>query len=165
MEFGENNKVIMCIPYNQELIRKVKTISRRRWNPQGWEVPYSENLTAKLHSLFGENLVIDPCFYLIPLQKELSIRRYSKRTIKSYIKINRDFLLFSGKKLEDIDTNRKLIHIRASKGRKNRYTLLSNVTLQTLWEYWKKEKLQKWLFPSWNKGEAYNCENCSKDFL
>jgi len=30
MEFGENNKVIMCIPYNQELIRKVKTISRRR---------------------------------------------------------------------------------------------------------------------------------------
>ncbi|MBC7333955.1 MAG: tyrosine-type recombinase/integrase [Actinobacteria bacterium] len=52
---------------------------------------------------------------------------------------------------EDIDTNRKLIHIRASKGRKDRYTLLSDVALQILREYWKKEKPEKWLFPSWNK--------------
>jgi len=36
---------------------------------------------------------------------------------------------------EDIDANRKLIHIRASKGRKDRYTLLSSVVLQTLREY------------------------------
>ena len=43
---------------------------------------------------------------------------------------------------EDIDSNRKLIHIRASKGRKDRYTLLSNVAFQTLREYWKKEKPQ-----------------------
>ncbi|RLJ04320.1 MAG: hypothetical protein DRP08_02015 [Candidatus Aenigmatarchaeota archaeon] len=33
---------------------------------------------------------------------------------------------------EDIDSNRKLIHIRASKGRKDRHTLLSDVTFQTL---------------------------------
>jgi len=44
---------------------------------------------------------------------------------------------------EDIDANRKLIHIIASKGRKDRYTLLSNVTLQTVREYWKKEKTSK----------------------
>ena len=43
---------------------------------------------------------------------------------------------------EGIDSNRKLIHIRASKGRKDRYTLLSNVAFQTLREYWKKEKPQ-----------------------
>ncbi len=43
-------------------------------------------------------------------------------------------------KLEDIDANRKPIHIRASKGRKDCYTLLSDVALQTLREYWKKEK-------------------------
>jgi len=30
---------------------------------------------------FGENPVVDPYFYLIPLQKELSIRKYSRRTI------------------------------------------------------------------------------------
>ena len=104
IEPGRNNKIIIRIPYNQDLINKVKSIPRREWNPQGkyWEVPYSEDLIAKLQSLFGENLVVDPYFYLIPLQKELSIRKYSRRTIKSYIRINRDFLLFSGKKPEEI---------------------------------------------------------------
>ena len=36
---------------------------------------------------------------------------------------------------KNIDANRKLIRIRASKGRKGRYTLFSNVALQTLQEY------------------------------
>jgi len=31
IEIGENDKVIIRIPYNQELIRKIKTISGRRW--------------------------------------------------------------------------------------------------------------------------------------
>ena len=77
IEIGENNKVIIRVSYNQELIKKVKMISGRRWNPKGkyWEVPYSEDLTSKLQSLFVENLVIDPYFFLIPLQKELSILR------------------------------------------------------------------------------------------
>jgi len=79
-------------------------ISRRRWNPNGkyWEVPYEESLIAKLQFLFVENLVVDSYFYLIPLQKEPSIRKYSRRTIKSYIRINKDFLLFSGKRPEEI---------------------------------------------------------------
>ena len=87
------------------MINKVKSIPRREWNPQGkyWEVPYSEDVIAKLQSLFGENLVVDPYFYLIPLQKELSIRKYSKRTIKSYVRYNRDFLLFSGKEPRKVD--------------------------------------------------------------
>jgi len=34
IEIGENDKVIICIPYSQELIRKIKTISGRRWVPE-----------------------------------------------------------------------------------------------------------------------------------
>jgi len=69
IEFGKNNKIIICVPYNQELIKKVKTISGRKWNPQGkyWEVPYSGDLIAKLQNLFGEDLVVDPYFYLIQM--------------------------------------------------------------------------------------------------
>ena len=248
-EIGKNDKVIIHIPYNQELIRKIKMISGRRWNPEGkyWEVPYEEDLTTKLQSLFGENLVIDPYFYLIPLQKELSIRKYSRRTIKSYIRINRDFLLFSGKtpeeitsedvkeylyyvvnrkkvatstlniiinalkfyygevlkknfifevkrpkkdkklpvvlskekvkrildvttnikhkailmlmysgglrvgeivrlKLENIDHERSLIHIKGSKGRKDRYTILSKSVLVVLRKYYNQYRPEKWLF-------------------
>jgi len=38
-------------------------------------------------------------------------------------------------KLEDIDTERKLIHIKGAKGRKDRYTMLSDVAMETLREY------------------------------
>jgi len=31
IEIGKNDKVIIRIPYNRELIRKIKTISGRRW--------------------------------------------------------------------------------------------------------------------------------------
>jgi len=242
-------------------------ISGRSWNPQGkyWEVPYSEDLTSKLQSLFGENLVIDPYFFLMPLQKELSIRKYSRRTIKSYMRYNRDFLLFSGKepknvnnedikkylyymvekkkvststlniiinalkfyygevlkknfiyevkrpkkdkklpvvlskeeiakilssadnikhkallmlaysaglrfgeviklKPEDIDANRKLIFIRGSKGRKDRYTLLSNTALETLREYWKRYRPQKWLFEGAKEGVHLSTRTADKIF-
>jgi len=68
IEFGKDDKVIIYVPYNRELIKKMRTISGRRWNPQGryWEVPHEEGLITKL--------VVDPYFYLIPLQMELSIR-------------------------------------------------------------------------------------------
>jgi len=42
-----------------------------------------DRLISKLRSLFGENLIVDYYFYLISLQKELSIRKYSTKTIKS----------------------------------------------------------------------------------
>jgi len=110
IEFEKNDKIIIRIPYNQELIKKIKMISGRRGNPKGkyWEIPYSEDLIAKLQ-FFGENLIIDHYFHLKPLQKELFIRRYSKikRTIKPYMRYNRDFLLFTGKKPEEIDEDIK----------------------------------------------------------
>jgi len=69
---------------------------------------------------FGENLTIDPYLHLEPLQKELSIRRYSKRTIKSYMRYNRDFLLFTGKKpeeIEDEDIKKNTFTIWLSRGK------------------------------------------------
>ena len=49
-------------------------------------------------------------------------------------------------KPEDIDSKRMLIHIKGAKGRKDRYTLLSETALETLRQYWKKYKPEKWLF-------------------
>ena len=256
IEFGRNNKVIIRVPYDQELIKKIKTISGRKWNPEMkyCEVPYYENLLPELQALFGKNLVIDPYLYLLPLERELSIRKYSRKTIKSYMRYNRDFLLITGKspeevgnedikkylyhmieqrdiaistlniiinalkfyygeilgkkfiyeikrpkkdkklpvvlsreeimkilqipsnikhkailtvvnsaglrvgevaklKTEDIDTDRKLIHIRGSKGRKDRYTLLSDRALKILREYYKEYQPSQWLFEGAKKGK------------
>ncbi len=47
---------------------------------------------------------------------------------------------------EDIDSKRKLIYIKGAKGRKDRYSLLSEVAIETLRDYWKEYQPSKWLF-------------------
>jgi len=49
-------------------------------------------------------------------------------------------------KTEHIDTKRNMIHIKAAKGRKERYTVLSEVALRVLREYWKAYQPKNWLF-------------------
>jgi site-specific recombinase XerD len=50
-------------------------------------------------------------------------------------------------KIADIDSSRMLIRVEQGKGRKDRYTLLSQVALETLREYWKQYRPKDWLFP------------------
>jgi integrase/recombinase XerD len=45
-----------------------------------------------------------------------------------------------------IERSRKMIRIEQAKGRKDRYTVLSNTLLKTLEEYWRAYRPGKWLF-------------------
>ncbi len=49
--------------------------------------------------------------------------------------------------LDDIDSKRMLIRVRQGKGRKDRYTLLSEIALLQLRKYYMLYKPEKWLFP------------------
>ncbi|MEW6410376.1 MAG: tyrosine-type recombinase/integrase [Nitrospirota bacterium] len=49
-------------------------------------------------------------------------------------------------KSDDIDSRRMLIHVKGAKGRKDRYTMLSETALAVLMDYWKAYKPEKWLF-------------------
>lgn len=49
--------------------------------------------------------------------------------------------------LQDIDSQRMLIHVVQGKGRKDRYTILSEVALEQLRRYYRLYKPEKWLFP------------------
>ena len=53
-------------------------------------------------------------------------------------------------KLKDIDSKRMEIRVEQGKGKKDRYTLLSDVILNKLREYYKKQKPSYWLFPGKN---------------
>ena len=53
-------------------------------------------------------------------------------------------------KISDIDSTRMMIRVDQGKGNKDRYTLLSQIALETLREYWKQYRPKIWLFP----GEA-----------
>jgi integrase/recombinase XerD len=55
-------------------------------------------------------------------------------------------------KAEHIDSKRMLIKVENGKGRKDRYTLLSERFLQELRHYYKTHRPEQWLFPSSQKG-------------
>jgi site-specific recombinase XerD len=55
-------------------------------------------------------------------------------------------------KPEDIDSERKLIRVRGGKGRKDRYTILSDFALNVVREYYLAWKPEKYLFPGNRKG-------------
>ena len=49
--------------------------------------------------------------------------------------------------VRDIDSGRMMIHIRQSKGRKDRYVPLGNTLLSQLRDYWRTERPTRYLFP------------------
>lgn len=51
-------------------------------------------------------------------------------------------------RVEDIDVERRLIHVKGAKGRKDRYTILSEVAMKMLKLYVESYQPEKWLFPS-----------------
>ena len=55
--------------------------------------------------------------------------------------------------IQDIDSQRLLIHVVQGKGRKDRYTILSEIALEQLRKYYRLYKPEKWLFPGANENE------------
>lgn len=56
-------------------------------------------------------------------------------------------------RITDIDSKRMQIHVKQGKGKKDRYTLLGNKTLDTLRFYIKEYKPKEWLFEGANGGQ------------
>jgi integrase/recombinase XerD len=69
-----------------------------------------------------------------------------------------------GLKPGDIDAERKMIYVRAGKGKKDRYTLLSEVVLDVLREYWKAYKPRTWLFEGQVPGRPYSIRSAERVF-
>jgi len=248
-----SNNIIVKFPYNPDYITRIKTVKGYKWHSDGkyWSIPYFE--LENLLSIFdSEKIEMGTSIWLYELEKELTARKYSRRTVKLYLHYNKEFLKFCNKppyqvsnedvrdylyyladkkgcsastlniainalkfyygeilkrrfvynirrpkkdkklpvvlsqeevsrilssitnikhrlilmlmysaglrigevvklRVEDIDVKRKLIRIRGGKGRKDRYTILSEVVLKTFKEYVEKYKPEKWLFPGQRK--------------
>ncbi len=65
-------------------------------------------------------------------------------------------------KVEDVDSNMMLVHVKEAKGRKDRYTLLSKTALEILREYWRKYKPAKWLFEGARDGRYLSTRTVEK---
>ncbi|NMM48452.1 site-specific tyrosine recombinase/integron integrase [Marinigracilibium pacificum] len=66
-------------------------------------------------------------------------------------------------KISDINSDRKLIHIKGAKGKKDRTTLLSDKMLIQLREYYKEYKPKRWLFEG-QGGEQYSASSARSIF-
>ncbi len=66
--------------------------------------------------------------------------------------------------VEDIDSARGLIHVRQAKGRKDRYTLLSQVALEVLRVYFREYKPSNWLFQGTHPGRHLTERSVQKIF-
>jgi len=67
-------------------------------------------------------------------------------------------------KPEDIDSERMLIHIKGSKGRKDRYTILSKTALEILRKYWREYRPKEWLFSGQDKERHITTRTVEKIF-
>jgi len=67
-------------------------------------------------------------------------------------------------KPEDIDDERKLIHIKGGKGRKDRYTMLSEVAIEMIRRYLKEYGQSIWLFSSQDKEKHITTRTVEKIF-
>ncbi len=65
---------------------------------------------------------------------------------------------------EDIDLDRKLLYVRRAKGRKDRYTLLSEKTFELLTKYRNVYKPEKWLFEGQGFGRPLSVRSMEKIF-
>lgn len=66
--------------------------------------------------------------------------------------------------IKDIDIKRMLIKVRQGKGKKDRYTLLSDVALKQLRKYYSIYKPERWLFPGGKEGSYLTERSVQKIF-
>lgn len=67
-------------------------------------------------------------------------------------------------KLKDIDKQRMLIHIKQSKGYKDRYTILSEAAVNVLNKYIEKYRPNNWLFPGLRRDKHLSIRSAQKIF-
>jgi integrase/recombinase XerD len=65
---------------------------------------------------------------------------------------------------EDLDEERGMMHIRGGKGKKDRYTILSGIVVQTLQRYWKVYQPREWLFEGESTGKPYSVRSAEQVF-
>ena len=113
LEIGQPDQLLLSFKYDEEIIKKVKTIKGRRWNSieKKWVLPNNQNTMNQINKLFSTSEVIDCTkgknkveiitkdeVLIDMLQNELKLKGYSTKTIKSYLGHIRRYLEYYSNK-------------------------------------------------------------------
>lgn len=146
------NTLLVKFSYSPERVSKIKSIKGHRWDPKRreWTIPHSDENINAIKFLYNETLNRGVKIDTIPRPKKENklpnILSFDE-VMKILDALNNEkhkallVLVYSAGlrvgevvrlKPEDIDSNRMLIHVVQGKGKKDRYTILSQVALKQL---------------------------------
>ncbi len=76
---------IETLVYNESVIERIRSLPGRRWDPEirRWVIPYSEETSSKIQSLFFTK---DETDLITKARKIMEFRKYSRDTIQSYLR-------------------------------------------------------------------------------
>ena len=151
---AQDNRIAVILPYNLPYISKIKTIKGYLWHPKEkyWSFPNNEKNLKKLITIFSEEKIeIEQSlkFLLNPFEKlrnELISRKYSNKTVKSYIHYNKNFLKFTEKSTVEVnndDIKNYLVHLIEEK---ELSTSSLNLTISALKFYYGKILNQNFVY-------------------
>jgi len=110
--------------------------------------PNDDGILKKILSAFaGENIIIDPAlqnFY--ELERELTSRKYSTKTVKAYLRYNKELINFTGKRSSDIDESDIKNYIYYLVEKKDAATSTLNTAVNALNFYYKKILKKKFMY-------------------
>lgn len=114
--------LILIFEYNAETVKKVKTISGRKWDAKNkyWVVPYNTEAVSRINALFDRSMLVDNTGLdlfneqankpkpweqqtLERLGEALRLKGYSSKTIKAYMGHIRRFISFNEKNPLELD--------------------------------------------------------------
>lgn len=157
IERGKGDRIKITIPYNPVYIWEIKSFKGYVWHPveRYWTIPYSERALGALRKTLGESHVImdrpehssmqSPIIFE-DLRKVLVSRKYSPKTVKSYIHYNREFLTFTASHPEDISNDEIMEYLFHLASEKKVSTSTMNVAINALRFYYGKVRKKKFVF-------------------
>ncbi|MDY6966531.1 MAG: site-specific integrase [Halobacteriota archaeon] len=110
-------------------------------------MPYSEDAVKRVLSIFSEEEVeIDSSLYFESLKKELTSRKYSPKTIKSYIHYNEDFLRFIEKNPDKITNSDMKDYLSYLVNKREVSTSTLNIAINALKFYYGEVLNQRFIY-------------------
>ena len=111
LEKTDDDRISLMIPYDRDLIARIRTVTGRRWHQDEkvWTVPKEAGMVEHLQRLFPDiSVEVDPSLNgvvgpLERMRRKLVRKRYSYKTVKAYMRFNEELLRFIGKEAEDVD--------------------------------------------------------------
>lgn len=103
-----DRSVSVSFPYCESSVEKIRSVPGRTWDSKSktWNFRHHESLIGEIRDAFDGRIVVryDGSFF-DKLERELRIRKYSTRTIDSYLYYNHKLLEHTGKFPEDMTPN------------------------------------------------------------